>query len=62
MKIHEYQAKELFRACGINAPDGVVARTPEEAVAAAADMGGAVVLKAQVHVGGRGKAGGLEPN
>ena len=60
MKIHEYQAKRLFREYGITAPDGVVARTPEEAVAAAATMSMPVVLKAQVHVGGRGKAGGVK--
>jgi len=60
MKIHEYQAKELFRAAGIPAPDGEVVRTHDEAVAAAARIGLPVVLKAQVHVGGRGKAGGVK--
>lgn len=60
MKIHEYQAKELFRAAGIPAPDGEVVSAPEEAVAAAARIGLPVVLKAQVHVGGRGKAGGVK--
>ncbi|MCP4643722.1 MAG: succinate--CoA ligase subunit beta, partial [bacterium] len=60
MKIHEYQAKALFREYGIPAPDGIVAQTPEEAAQAATGMGGAVVVKAQVHVGGRGKAGGVK--
>jgi succinyl-CoA synthetase beta subunit len=60
MKIHEYQAKELFRAYGIPAPDGVAVRTPAEAAEAAQGMGLPVVLKAQVHVGGRGKAGGVK--
>lgn len=60
MKIHEYQAKELFREYGIPAPDGIVAAAPEEAVAAADKLGMPVVIKAQVHVGGRGKAGGVK--
>ena len=60
MKIHEYQAKELFRQAGIPAPGGIVATTPQEAVAAAAELGLPVVIKAQVHVGGRGKAGGVK--
>ena len=60
MKIHEYQAKELFQAYGIPAPGGEVATTPEEAVAATERIGLPVVLKAQVHVGGRGKAGGVK--
>ena len=60
MKIHEYQAKALFREAGIPAPDGIVARTPEEAAAAAEQLGMPVVVKAQVHVGGRGKAGGVK--
>lgn len=60
MKIHEYQGKELFREYGIPAPTGLVATTPEDAVKAAAQLGMPVVLKAQVHVGGRGKAGGVK--
>ncbi len=60
MKIHEYQAKELFRQYGIPAPDGAVATTADEAVALAGRMGLPVVIKAQVHVGGRGKAGGVK--
>ena len=60
MKIHEYQAKALMRDAGIPAPDGIVARTPDEAVAAAKTLGLPVVIKAQVHVGGRGKAGGVK--
>lgn len=60
MKLHEYQAKALFREAGIPAPDGIVARTPDEAVAAAEQLGLPVVIKAQVHVGGRGKAGGVK--
>ena len=60
MKLHEYQAKEIFRAFGIPTPPGKVARTPEEAEAIAREYGGRVVVKAQVHVGGRGKAGGVK--
>ena len=61
MNFHEYQAKELFAAYGIPVPDGIVASTPLEAVAAAKQMGGSQwVVKAQVHAGGRGKAGGVK--
>ena len=60
MNIHEYQAKERFRAAGIPVPPGDVARTPEEAEALARTYGGNVVVKAQVHSGGRGKAGGVK--
>ena len=60
MKIHEYQAKELFRRQGIPVPDGHVVRTPEEAKERARELGGMVVVKAQVLVGGRGKAGGVK--
>ncbi len=61
MNFHEYQAKELFAAYGIPVPAGRVADTPEAAVAAAKSMGGDVwVVKAQVHAGGRGKAGGVK--
>ncbi|MEQ1857159.1 MAG: ADP-forming succinate--CoA ligase subunit beta [Longimicrobiales bacterium] len=60
MDLHEYQAKERFRAVGIPVPPGEVARTPAEAEKLAAKYGGAVVVKAQVHSGGRGKAGGVK--
>ena len=60
MKIHEYQAKELFRRQGIPVPDGHVVRTPEEAKERARELGGMVVVKAQVLVGGCGKAGGVK--
>ncbi|MFO7278663.1 MAG: ADP-forming succinate--CoA ligase subunit beta [Pseudomonadota bacterium] len=61
MNLHEYQAKEVFRSYGIPVPDGRVASTAEEAVAAAEALGGSVwVVKAQVHAGGRGKAGGVK--
>ena len=60
MNLHEYQSKDLFRGCGIPVPAGKVAASPEEAVAAAEALGGRVwVVKAQVHAGGRGKAGGV---
>ncbi len=60
MKIHEYQAKELFRAGGIPVPPGSVATTPAQARQIAESIGKTVVVKAQVHVGGRGKAGGVK--
>ncbi len=60
MKIHEYQAKDLFAAGGIPVPQGTVATTPAEARAIAEKIGKTVVVKAQVHVGGRGKAGGVK--
>jgi succinyl-CoA synthetase beta subunit len=60
VNIHEFQAKELLRAEGIPIPPGEVATTPAEAEAAARRLGGKVVVKAQVHVGGRGKAGGVK--
>ncbi len=59
MKIHEYQAKELLSAYGVPVPEQRLAATPEEAVLAARDFGGRCVVKAQVHAGGRGKAGGV---
>jgi len=56
MKIHEYQAKSLFRAFQVPILEGIVARTPEEAKAAFDKLGGSLaVIKAQVHAGGRGK-------
>ncbi len=60
MKIHEYQAKELFRAAGIPVPAGEVVTTPEAAYEAAKKIGQPTVVKAQVLVGGRGKAGGVK--
>ena len=59
MKIHEYQAQAMLREFGVPAPEGILASTPAEAAAAAKKIGGACVLKAQVHSGGRGKAGGI---
>lgn len=61
MKIYEYQAKELFRSWGIPVPPGVVVRNPSEAIEAVLAAGGdQFVLKAQIHAGGRGKAGGVQ--
>ena len=61
MNFHEYQAKELFAAYGIPVPRGIVASTPLAAVEAARELGGDLwVVKAQVHAGGRGKAGGVK--
>jgi len=60
VNIHEYQAKEIFRKYGIPIPPGEVASTPEEAEAIARKFGSTVVVKAQVHAGGRGKAGGVK--
>jgi len=60
MKIHEYQAKALLREAGVPVPRGDVARTPADARAVAQGLGGRVVVKAQVHAGGRGKAGGIK--
>jgi succinyl-CoA synthetase beta subunit len=61
MNFHEYQAKELFAQYGIAVPPGQVARSPEEAVTAAKAIGGNHwVVKAQIHAGGRGKAGGVK--
>ncbi len=60
MKIHEYQAKDILRRYGIPVQPGKVASTPEEAEAIAREFGEPVVIKAQVYVGGRGKAGGIQ--
>jgi succinyl-CoA synthetase beta subunit len=60
VKVHEYQAREIFRSHGLPVPPERVAVTPEEAEAAAGEFGGPVVVKAQVLVGGRGKAGGVK--
>jgi len=60
VNLHEYQARELLRAAGVPTPEGDVASTPDEAEAIARRIGGTVVVKAQVHAGGRGKAGGVK--
>ncbi len=60
MNIHEYQAKDIFREHGLPVPPGEIARTPDEAKALAEKYGGPVMVKAQVHAGGRGKAGGVK--
>ena len=61
MKIHEYQGKELLKTYGVPVPRGIVARTPDEAEQAARDLGtDIVVVKAQIHAGGRGKGGGVK--
>jgi len=62
LNVHEYQAKALGRKHGLPVPEGALANTPEEAAAAAEVLGGpGFVVKAQVHAGGRGKAGGVKP-
>ena len=61
MKIHEYQGKELLRKFGVAVPRGIVARTPDEAERAAKELAtSVVVVKAQIHAGGRGKGGGVK--
>lgn len=60
MDLHEYQARDLLKAVGVPMFDGDVASTPSEAEAIARRLGGTVVVKAQVHAGGRGKAGGVK--
>jgi succinyl-CoA synthetase beta subunit len=60
MKIHEYQAKQILTKFGVTTPRGDVAYTPEEARGVAEKLGGTVVVKAQIHAGGRGKAGGVK--
>jgi len=60
VNLHEYQARELLKAAGVPMFEGGVASTPAEAEAIAAQLGGGVVVKAQVHSGGRGKAGGVK--
>jgi len=60
VNIHEYQAKEILRKAGVPIPTGKVARTADEVASIAREYGGTVVVKAQVHSGGRGKAGGVK--
>jgi succinyl-CoA synthetase beta subunit len=60
MNIHEYQARDILMEHGVPVPAGSVATTAEEVGRIAAEIGGPVVVKAQVHAGGRGKAGGVK--
>jgi succinyl-CoA synthetase beta subunit len=60
MKVHEYQAKEILRRYGVPTPRGIVIDKAEDARAAAEQLGGRVVVKAQIHAGGRGKGGGVK--
>ena len=60
MKLHEYQGKEIFAKYGVPVPAGRVAASPDEAMQIAQELGKTVVVKAQVHTGGRGKAGGIK--
>jgi succinyl-CoA synthetase beta subunit len=61
MKIHEYQAKEILKSFGVPVPKGKIAETPEEARKVAEEIGGkTIVVKAQIHAGGRGKGGGVK--
>jgi succinyl-CoA synthetase beta subunit len=60
MKIHEFQGKEILRSYGVAVPEGRVAHTPDEAEKIAEELGGKVVVKAQIHAGGRGKGGGVK--
>ena len=61
MKLHEYQAKEMFRKYGLPVPNGIIAESGDEARAAAEKLNGPImVVKAQIHAGGRGKGGGVK--
>src|SRR2546428_186573 len=61
MKIHEYQGKEIFKRYGVPVPRGILALTPDDAERAARELGSkVVVVKAQIHAGGRGKGGGVK--
>lgn len=60
MKIHEYQAKEILKRFGVAVPEGRVASNAAEAGEIARELGGSVVIKAQIHAGGRGKGGGIK--
>ena len=59
MKVHEYQAKEVLARYGVAVPRSTLVTDAEQARAAAEDLGGRVVVKAQIHAGGRGKGGGV---
>ena len=60
MKVHEFQAKQVLTECGVPVPRGRPTDTPGEARRIAEELGGPVVVKAQVHAGGRGKGGGIK--
>jgi len=60
LKIHEYQGKELLKQFGVDVPNGKIATTAQQAGEIAAELGGTVVVKAQIHAGGRGKGGGVK--
>jgi succinyl-CoA synthetase beta subunit len=60
LKLHEFQSKAMLRDAGVPVPNGDVAATPQDAARILADLGGKAVIKAQVHAGGRGKAGGVK--
>ena len=60
MNLHEYQARQLLKDAGVPVPDAEVAETPDQVEAIARRLGSGVVIKAQVHAGGRGKAGGVK--
>ena len=60
MKLHEFQSKAILSKYGIPVPQGKIARTPSQAATAAFDLGGTIVVKAQIHAGGRGNAGGIK--
>src|SRR5687767_9666507 len=60
MKVHEYQAKQILTKYGVPVPRGVVVDHPDRARQAAKELGGRVVVKAQIHAGGRGKGGGVK--
>jgi succinyl-CoA synthetase beta subunit len=60
MKVHEYQAKEILRGFGVKTLEGQIAESPSEAARIAGELGGIVVVKAQIHAGGRGKGGGVK--
>jgi succinyl-CoA synthetase beta subunit len=60
VKIHEFQAKQILATYGVPVPKGRVARSPDEAKTVAVELGGKVVVKAQIHAGGRGKGGGVK--
>src|SRR5881227_568036 len=63
MKVHEYQAKDLLKAAGVAVPEGIVAESPDEAAEAYDKLGGGlIVVKAQVHAGGRGKGIAIGPD
>ncbi|MBR1552864.1 MAG: acetate--CoA ligase family protein, partial [Schwartzia sp.] len=60
MNIHEYQSKQILREFGVKVPEGKAVFSPEEAARVAKDLSSPYVVKAQIHAGGRGKAGGVK--